>query len=1024
MTTTQTRDIAGQDLHPAYSLNPQSFSNWITRSQAGQLLPSFVAKRTRSNAHTELYIRPDQLCPSKVNNESCWTVIASRELFTQLGDRVATLLKSSTDHFYKRERRVLSTYFELYLVGPSESEARPTMVISCTSKDDYKRVKGLIKKHCVLIDFPSVNLAATIGSPRSSRALEPLAGGDENGPAIARPTGNRDHSWKDAAQPGDHVYVIPRDGRGLELHVPQTVYITSNHTHFHKAVLGGLLKSGKNGEVYGLTVAHAFDHHGANTSGHETPESLDKVSDSPAAIATTSETTPPSAPSGLSNKATDKSAIKTLIGTITKTSQTSADHDLDWALVDIERGVNLFQSVSMPRIVAPIPAEPKLIKLLRPEGGARGTLSPSPTYIRVHDGADFVSAWAITVDRTIKRGDCGSWVVDELTNSLYGHVAYGHPGDKVAYIVPAQEIFAQIRDTYDGTLTPAFKTVESTVENQKRERRGKLRDERRRAHRDAGGSPAKAWPASDIDSDDRRRSTRTLKRRSRLLDRMRRSRKERRKRESLVIILKAAGTCFFLSVLLFGLIAVHFGLALFANFMTDNKLDELRAFLMEMLMQCFQLLIRETLVTEDSESLQEYYKDQMARLRDIHPPRERIARLKKAFEPGTERTGAPDTNARSNPQKSSQPNLNTDGPMAQTPTAFQETPKPEKKWRKIWKIMKGRKSPQLKSTEPQAPQPQPKPQTLAAERTAHDTPYPEEEATKRGSHSRDADDDKDSFDQGPKLTYRSRSGSYDRSRPRVEPRRRYSGRSTSMSRSPDRDRISKRRSRTLTGSTRILSGVQKARKLIEYAGDPVYSPGPEYPKRKEETASDQDKDDERKNVRFNESERGRDGERDRDAYEYRDGYPADTYYPSTNSFPPPPELPVYDPSDYPPPAEQPVYVGSGPSREAIIRRETRNPVIEEIFTDEEDIKAGTGDREEAEEYDIEANRRDNVTKTRTTEGDDDITFQEFAPDGVEDEDVLMEGEEEREGRYAAYVPGGDLAETRADSGGSGVEDRE
>lgn len=403
MTTTQTRDIASQDLHPAYNSTPQSFSSWLTRSQAGQLLPSFVAKRNRGNAQTELNVRPDQLCPSKVNEESCWTVIADRELHTQLCDRVATLLKSSSDHLYKRERRVLSTYFELYLVGPSESEARPTMVISCTNKDDYKRVKGLIKKHSVLMDFPSVNLASTIGSPRSSRALEPLAAGDENGAAIVGPTGNGDRDRKEAAQSGDRVYVTLTDRYRLELYVPQTVYISSDDTHFHKAVLGGLLKSGNSGKVYGLTVAHAFDHYGAETSGHETPDPFDKVGGSPPAIAKIDGESSLPAPSGPPDQATNESGFKTFVGAITKTSPKTADHDLDWALVDIEDRFNLFQSPSAPRMVAPIPAEPTLIKLLRPEGEARGTLSPSPTYIRVYDGADFVPAWAITVDGTISK---------------------------------------------------------------------------------------------------------------------------------------------------------------------------------------------------------------------------------------------------------------------------------------------------------------------------------------------------------------------------------------------------------------------------------------------------------------------------------------------------------------------------------------------------------------------------------------------------------------------------------------------
>jgi hypothetical protein len=43
------------------------------------------------------------------------------------------------------------------------------------------------------------------------------------------------------------------------------------------------------------------------------------------------------------------------------------------------------------------------------------------------------------------NGDCGSWVFDLMTGDIYGHIVSGFPGTGTAYIVPASQIFQDIR---------------------------------------------------------------------------------------------------------------------------------------------------------------------------------------------------------------------------------------------------------------------------------------------------------------------------------------------------------------------------------------------------------------------------------------------------------------------------------------------------------------------------------------------------------------------------------------------------
>jgi hypothetical protein len=220
-------------------------------------------------------------------------------------------------------------------------------------------------------------------------------------------------------------------------------------------------------------------------------------------------------------------------------------------------------------------------------------------------------------------------VVDESTNSLYGHVAYGHSDDEVAYVIPADDIFRQIKDSYGDTLK--LKSLEPLS------RKERPRERRARGYSDHYEKrPSRIEVETDYDSDNKRGRARARRRASRIFDRIKPSRKQRRRRQALHTIFKSAGTCFFLTVLLSVVLCLHFSLALFAQYVTDGKLDEMRDFLMDMVLQCFQLLIRETLATEDSESLKQYYREQVHRLKDIRPSTNRKSRFRSALDSLTE----------------------------------------------------------------------------------------------------------------------------------------------------------------------------------------------------------------------------------------------------------------------------------------------------------------------------------------------------------------------------------------------------
>ena len=60
------------------------------------------------------------------------------------------------------------------------------------------------------------------------------------------------------------------------------------------------------------------------------------------------------------------------------------------------------------------------------------------------------SIWPICKLTKPVDGDSGSWVVDATTGNVYGHIVAGDPNTEIAYVVPARDVFQQIKLRYDA----------------------------------------------------------------------------------------------------------------------------------------------------------------------------------------------------------------------------------------------------------------------------------------------------------------------------------------------------------------------------------------------------------------------------------------------------------------------------------------------------------------------------------------------------------------------------------------------
>lgn len=91
------------------------------------------------------------------------------------------------------------------------------------------------------------------------------------------------------------------------------------------------------------------------------------------------------------------------------------------------------------------------------QGGAalKGKISGTPSFIMLPGYSSVQEVWIFRHASNLLQGDCGSWVIDATTATLYGHLVAGNSQLCIAYIMPAQLVIGNIRSRFEGTWSLA-----------------------------------------------------------------------------------------------------------------------------------------------------------------------------------------------------------------------------------------------------------------------------------------------------------------------------------------------------------------------------------------------------------------------------------------------------------------------------------------------------------------------------------------------------------------------------------------
>lgn len=138
------------------------------------------------------------------------------------------------------------------------------------------------------------------------------------------------------------------------------------------------------------------------------------------------------------------------------TSFDGKNGSLDYALIEIpqSRGTHCTANrISLPwgkkieprKVVRSGPRDAGVIAITRSAGLTTGQLSGTPSFMHLPGCKTFQEVYKVHMDGPLEQGDCGSWIVDNESGNLYGHIVAGCPDLCVAYIIPAFQAFDDIQ---------------------------------------------------------------------------------------------------------------------------------------------------------------------------------------------------------------------------------------------------------------------------------------------------------------------------------------------------------------------------------------------------------------------------------------------------------------------------------------------------------------------------------------------------------------------------------------------------
>ncbi|KIL91467.1 hypothetical protein FAVG1_05083 [Fusarium avenaceum] len=413
----------------------------------------------------------------------CWEAagparLAFRELSPDIKDCLETSAVPPTD--------IVS--WSIYMIGHSEKNAAPKILICSADSKTRKDIRKLIKESKIMDKYPGIGLGDVSALPDrhvirqlSREAIEAILPfgcaidgevlADTSEPALGKRifvVNPHDFSLR----PATVGPIILQDGRCYQLTVAHAFRHTTELDH-----LPGKQIAEDDCDFDGMSDAEIDDESQYDEmirKGSATPGEID--SDKASFMASfdafsgekhsssTSESPPsdyldtgsdpwPSAESTEDNRDFSKFDVTQLqyFGKLIFSSLTGSNPTLDYALLETSRVVGNSEKSylitgSLLSSIGEIGSEDiNILARTSPYCPVEGRLTATPSYIRLPEQHTFQQVYPIRLDMPLHDGDCGTAVFGKGDHRFYGHIVAGGPGTSIAYLIPAEEISRDVQ---------------------------------------------------------------------------------------------------------------------------------------------------------------------------------------------------------------------------------------------------------------------------------------------------------------------------------------------------------------------------------------------------------------------------------------------------------------------------------------------------------------------------------------------------------------------------------------------------
>ena len=426
--------------------------------------------------------------------ELCWEPSgAALDAYNSFRPTIKTLLDQQCEEVPEKAGLILG----LYMIGFSSSTAAPVLVLVCKNRYIAKEAQKIIKKSKILDGYPGFRTALMSALPTGELVLL----------AAEEPSGNKDaHTHESLAvyfDPTDPIRVIamsiiikPSEGplrratANAIYHDKKYGYFTAAHA-FHKGLhvpdtnvgwgSDAEMSSGDeddcNEEELRQLSQHSMSSHEESLSDQSSTsaESLERVhflGSGDASVTHTSQ----SHLVGPQDSGTHIIAVQNDSSSFSSRTISEESHNLelmghllmssaskDWAVVHVSNAQVIRALEEAERLetatingIAPNICHASAVAYTA-RGPVVGIVSGAPILLRFPQSNTFAEAFPFRCDNFqggVEMGDCGTFVVDQHTKELFGHVIAGSRvgSSTTAYIMAAYHTMDELSSQHDWQL--------------------------------------------------------------------------------------------------------------------------------------------------------------------------------------------------------------------------------------------------------------------------------------------------------------------------------------------------------------------------------------------------------------------------------------------------------------------------------------------------------------------------------------------------------------------------------------------